>query len=81
MPNQLEQQILNNLAVKAGQNSFQDPVKPGGAIAPVRVSPSEEEMLINLIHLKDTLYPEKAKGKACKFQENHTSEHMPLPGR
>lgn len=59
MANQLAQQMLKNLAEKAGQSDNQKPTSGKKTITTMNMKPQEEQMLIDLIHLRNTLYPSK----------------------
>ena len=59
MANQLAQQMLKNLAEKAGQSDSQKRSSGKQTITSMNMKPQEEQMLIDLIHLRNTLYPSK----------------------
>lgn len=59
MANQLAQQMLKNLAEKAGQSDTQNQTLGKQTMTTMNIKPQEERMLIDLIHLRNTLYPGK----------------------
>ena len=58
MAKKLAQQMLKNLAEKAGQNVGQQYKTVNES--PVNINPREEQTLIDLIHLRNNLYPDKS---------------------
>lgn len=73
MANQLAQQMLKNLAEKAGQNVDQEHNTVNHVKTPVNVNPQEEKMLIDLIHLRNNLYPDKPLVTSTKVECKNTS--------
>ncbi len=71
MANQLAQQMLKNLAEKAGQHVGQE-YKTVNDESPVNVNPQEEQTLIDLIHLRNNLYPDKSLVKSKKVEHKNT---------
>lgn len=67
MANPLAKQVLNHLAQKAGERgaspASQNEVTPA-AQAPVKLNPDQEKHLVDLIQLRQTLYPGKERETA-----------------
>ena len=71
MANQLAKQMLNNLAEKAGQNIGQEHKTVNQNKSRVNVNQQEEQMLIELIHLRNKLYPDKPLVTENAAKHNH----------
>lgn len=77
MANQLAQQMLKNLAEKAGQRDQQKETSGKQTITLINVKPQEERTLIDLIHLRNTLYPSKPVATSSRKDQLHTPQGEP----
>ncbi|MEN1759026.1 hypothetical protein [Anoxynatronum sibiricum] len=75
MANPLARQVLNHMAQKAGETGAAH-AAPGGTPtlpqAPVQLNPHEEKLMMDLIHLRQTLYP----GKKMQASQSRREEPM-----
>jgi hypothetical protein len=74
--NPLARQMLNNLARKAGQEIPAEGNRTAdSSAATVRLDKSEEQLLVDLIHLRQKLNPEKTPVKSDSGLSSESSRH------